>query len=167
MAHRWEGGMYQWLLFLHIGSVFGFLLAHGIHVTIMWRWRQAEDPELGLTLFNGLPQVTLTRILLATVVASGIILGFLGDWWRQGWMWFSLFLLVLMWAAMYRWGGGYFGLMGAAAEQAVEERQSGSGATESMAAYRATRLGWQPIGMMALGIGGLAAILWLMIFKPF
>lgn len=159
--------MYQWLLFLHLGAVFAFMMAHGIHVTIMWKWRYEADPEHGLTLFNGVPEIHLTRLLIATVVGSGLILGFVGGWWRQWWMWLALALLLAIWGAMYRWGGGFFSLVQGAAERAVEERRSGSGSTAAMEAYRATRLGWQPVGMMALGIGGLAVILWLMIFKPF
>ena len=159
--------MYQWLLFLHIGSILALLTVHGVHVTIMWRWRQASDPEQGLTLFNGLPQTSATRLFLVAVIATGLVLGLMGDWWRQAWMWASLAILVAMWAAMYRWGGGYFGLVGEAARLAVEERSSGSGSTAAMSAYEATRLGWQPVALMAVGVGGLAAVLWLMMFKPF
>jgi hypothetical protein len=159
--------VYQWFLFLHIGSVFALLMAHGIHVTIMWKWRQEPDPEQGLTLFNGVPQIHATRALLLAVIASGLVLGFAGDWWRQAWMWVSLAILAAMWAAMYLWGGTYYGLVGDAARQAVDERSDGSGSTAAMTAYQATRLGWQPVGLMAVGIGGLAAVLWLMIFKPF
>ena len=35
-------------LFLHIGAALFFMLAHGIHVVIVWKWRGAEDPEYGL-----------------------------------------------------------------------------------------------------------------------
>lgn len=159
--------MYQWLLFLHIGAVLAFLLAHGIHVTVMWKWWQEPDPERGLTLFNGVPEIHLTRILLATVVGSGLVLGLVGGWWRQWWMWLAFVVLVAIWVAMFRWGGGYFNLVQAAAEQAVEERASGSGSTTAMAAYEATRRAWHPLGMSVVGLGGLAVILWLMIFKPF
>lgn len=158
--------MYEWLVFLHIGSVLALLTAHGIHATIAWRWRQAADPELGLTLFNGLPQIHATRLLVLAVIVTGIVLGFMGNWWGQAWIWISLAVLAAMWAVMYRWGGGYFGLVSEAATLAVDERNSGSGSTTAMTAYQATRLGWQPVALMAVGVGGLAVILWLMIFKP-
>ena len=159
--------MQQWLLFLHLAAVLAFMLVHGIHVTIMWAWRREPDPERGLTLFNGVPDIPLTRIFIVAVVATGLLAGFVGPWWRQWWMWLSLALLIGIWVAMYRWGGGFFNLVQAAAEGAIEERNSGSGSTTAMDAYHATRRGWHPVAMMAVGIGGLAVILWLMIFKPF
>lgn len=159
--------MYLWLLFLHVAAVLAFMLAHGVHMTIMWKWRWEADPERGLTLFNGVPEIHLTRILAATVVVTGLLLAVAGGWLARWWPWLSLATLLAIWAAMYRWGGGYFNLVQAAAERAIEERRSGSASTAAMDAYRATRLGWQPIGMTVFGLGGLAAILWLMIFKPF
>ena len=159
--------MYPWLLFLHVGATLLFMLAHGIHVVIMLRWRQAEDPEFGLTLFNGLPGAGATRILLAAVIVTGLILAVLGDWWQEIWVWLSLGILAVMWLAMYRMGGGYFGLVQAAALAAIEEARDQPGSTVARDAYRATRLGTQPMAMMVVGIGGLAAVLWLMIFKPF
>jgi hypothetical protein len=34
-------------------------------------------------------------------------------------------------------------------------------------AFDAARGGWQVVGVSSIGIGGLAIILWLMMFKPF
>jgi hypothetical protein len=158
--------VYPWLLFLHIGAVILFALAHGVHVVIMWRWREAEDPAFGLTLFNGLPGARLTRIFLLAVVATGLLLAVLADSWGDLWMWLSLAVLAGIWLAMWRWGAGYFGLVQQAAERAVEERGGGTSGA-ALEAYRAARLGWQPRAMMAVGIGGLGLVLWLMIFKPF
>ena len=159
--------MYLWLLFLHVGATLLFMLAHGIHVVIMLRWRQAEDPAFGLTLFNGLPGAGATRILLAAVIVTGLILAVVGDWWQEIWVWLSLVILAAMWLAMYRMGGGYFGLVQAAALAAIDEARDQPGSTVARDAYRATRLGPQPVAMMVVGLGGLAAVLWLMIFKPF
>jgi hypothetical protein len=159
--------MYQWLLFLHVGAVLLFLLAHGIHVTVMWKWRLEPDPERGLTLFHGIPDAPVTRFLAVAVVVTGLLLGFAGGWWRQWWMWLALAMFIGIWGAMLRWGGGFFDLVQEAAERAIEERSGGSGSTAAMEAYHATRRGWHPPGMMAVGIGGLAVILWLMMFKPF
>lgn len=159
--------MQGWLLFVHIASVLAFMLAHGIHVAVMWAWRGERDPERGLTFFNAVPEITLTRLLVVTVVATGLLAGFVGSWWRQWWMWLSIAILLGIWAAMVRWGGGFYNLVQAAAERAVEERKSGSDSTVALDAYHATRRGWQPLAMMAVGLGGVGAILWLMIFKPF
>jgi len=159
--------VHQWLLFLHIGAVLGFILQHGIYMTAMWAMRREADPGRIETIFYAVPNVGMTRLLLAAVVGTGLLLGFIGPWWRQWWMWLSFAILAAMWGAMYRWGGGFFGLVQAAAENAVAERQTGSGSRVALEAYERVRRGWQPVGMMALGIGGLGVILWLMVFKPF
>jgi hypothetical protein len=158
--------MSQWLLFFHVAAVLAFMMAHGAHVTITWAWRRESDPERGLTLFNGLPEITGTRVLVLAVIATGLLAGFVGGWWRQWWMWLSLLILLAIWATMYLWGGAFFNLVEAAAERAVEERASGSGSTTAMEAYDVARRAWHPIAMTATGLGGLAAILWLMVFKP-
>lgn len=124
-------------------------------------------PERGLTLFNGVPEITLTRILVSAVIATGLLAGVVGGWWRQWWMWLAFVLLLGIWAAMYRWSGPFFNLVQGAAERAIEERASGSSATTAMEAYDVARRAWHPLGMTAIGVGGLAIILWLMIFKPF
>jgi hypothetical protein len=144
-----------------------FLLAHGVQVTVMWKMRGALDPQQSLTLFDALPSLLLIRLTLGIVVGSGLIAGFIEPWWQQWWMWLSLALLVAIWAAMWRWGGGYFGLIQETATRALEERARGPGSTVAMEAFERTRKRWQPVGMMLVGIGGLAVILWLMMFKPF
>lgn len=159
--------MYQWLLYLHIGAVLLFLLQHGIHMTAMWAIRNEADPGRVDSVFYGVPGPLLTRLLLGAVIATGLLLGFIGPWWGQWWMWLSLAVLVAMWAAMFRSGGGYFGLVDDAAKEALAEQQGGTGATTALEAYHAARRRWHPVGMMVVGIGGLAVILWLMVFKPF
>src|SRR4029077_3098039 len=111
--------MYPWVVFVHVASVLAFMLAHGVHVTAMWAFRRETDPERALTFFNDLPKATGLRLLLAAVVVSGATAGFLGSWWGMGWIWASLFLLAGIAVAMWRFGGGYFGLVQEAAEAAI------------------------------------------------
>lgn len=158
--------MHEWVLLLHVAAVLAFLTAHGVQVMVMWRMRGA-DPQESLTLLDALPGLLLMRVTLGIVVVSGLIAGFIEPWWQQWWMWLSLALLVAIWAAMWRWGGGYFSLIQETATRAVEERARGPGSTVAMETFEKTRTGWQPVGMMIGGIGGLAVILWLMMFKPF
>ncbi len=103
--------MYEWIVFAHVASVLAFMLAHGIHVTVMWAMRGEPDPERSMTFFNALPTARGLRIILALVVVTGAIVGFMGSWWGSGWIWASLILLAVIAAAMWRFGGGYFGLV--------------------------------------------------------
>ena len=159
--------MYRWIVFTHVASVLAFMLAHGIHVTVMWAMRREPDPERAMTFFNDLPVATGLRILLALVVVSGAAAGFLGSWWGSGWIWASLILLAVIAVAMWRYGGGYFGLVQGAALAAIEARTTDPANPAPQAAYDAARYSWHTVGMSFLGLGGIAVILWLMMFKPF
>lgn len=159
--------MYEWVVFVHVASILAFMLAHGVHMTAMWAMRDEPDPERMLTFFNDVPTATGLRILLGVVVLSGATAGFMGSWWGSGWMWASLFLLAVIAVAMWRFGGEYFGLVQGAAEAAVAARTVDPSNRGPQDAYDAARRSWHTIGMSVLGLGGLAIILWLMMFKPF
>lgn len=159
--------MYEWVVFIHVASVLAFMLAHGVHVTGMWAFRREPDPERALTFFNDMPTTIWLRVPLAVVIASGAVAGFLGSWWGEGWIWASLALLVAIAVAMWRYGGGYFGLVQEAAEAAIEARTTDPGNPGAQAAYDAARRSWHTPAMTVLGLGGAAVILALMMFKPF
>jgi len=159
--------MYEWLIFAHVAAVLGFMLAHGVHVAVMWKMRQEADPQLSMTLFNVLPHLTLLRVLLGLVVLTGVVAGFVGSWWGRGWMWLSLAILTVIAVAMYRYAGPYYGLIERGATTLIEASDDPTGQAEARRAFDAARGSWHPIGMMVIGLGGTAVILWLMMFKPF
>lgn len=155
--------MYRWVVFMHLFATFAFLLAHGVQAAVMLKFRREADPERSLALFNVLPSLHLLRILVALGVITGLVAGFMTNWWRQGWMWASLVVLVVITVLMSRYGSGYFGLIQQAAARAIEEGKGGPALDE----FTAVRGAWHPIGMTVFGMVGLAIILWLMMFKPF
>lgn len=159
--------MYNWVVFIHVASVLAFMLAHGVHVTAMWAMRREPDPERMLTFFNDLPKTTGLRALLGVVVLSGAIAGFMGSWWSRGWMWTSLAVLAFIAVAMWRFGGEFYGQVEEAATSALDARTADPSNPGPQAAYDAARRSWATVGMSVIGFGGLAVILWLMMFKPF
>lgn len=159
--------MYEWVVFLHVASVLGFMLGHGVQVTAMWQLRWEADPDKSLALLNSVPNVGSVRILLGLVVLTGALAGILGSWWGQVWIWLSLVILALISVAMWRWGGPYYGLVEEAATRAIA---AGLEPAELAAAQRgldAARYSWHTLGMTVIGLGGTAVVLWLMMFKPF
>jgi hypothetical protein len=120
-----------------------------------------------LTFFNDLPTTTGLRVLLAVVVVSRATGGFMGSWWGSGWIWTSLALLALIAVVMWRLGGGFFGLVQAAAEVAAAACTADPSNRGPQDAYHAARRSWHTPGVSVIGLGGLAVILWLMMFKPF
>ena len=117
----------RWVLFLHLATVLGFMLAHGVQVTVMWRIRAEADPEKQEWLFHSLPSTRLLQVLTAAIVVTGLIGGIVVPYWRQWWMWLSLVLLLAITWAMRRYGGGYFGLMETPTLEVIEAAKSGAG----------------------------------------
>jgi hypothetical protein len=98
---------YRWWLFLHVGSVLVFMLAHGVQVMVTWKKRWQSDPEQNLVLFEPLPDVRWLRYSALAVVGSGLLLVAFSGLWTAAWIWVSLLLLVVIWVVMYWWGGAY------------------------------------------------------------
>jgi len=158
--------MYQWLVFLHIATVPAFMLAHGVQVAVMLKQRAEPDPERNLALFEVLPSVLSLRLLALSVIVTGFLLVAALSLWGRWWVWLSLFVLGLIWVAMYRFGGAYYTLIEETAARATQERGTALEA-DAAAAFARARRGWQPAALAVSGLGGIAVILWLMVFQPF
>ena len=158
--------MYQWLLFLHVAAVLAFVLAHGVQVSIMIRQRSEPDPERNLALFEVLPSVVPLRVLAAAIVISGVLLVAVLSIWTSVWIWLSLGLLIAIWIVMVRLGGGYYNQLEEAATRAIESRGT-AGESEAEAAFARARRSPHPVWLAIAGLGGLAVITWLMVFRPF
>jgi hypothetical protein len=157
---------YRWLVFLHVGAVLVFMLAHGVQVMVTWKKRWEADPAQNLALFGPLPDVRWLRYSGFAVVVTGLIATAYANLWMQAWIWISLATLIAIWVLMYFWGGAYFNLTEQAAEVALAAAGTASAAETTRAFDRARHSRLVP-AMTAVGVGGVALILWLMIFKPF
>jgi len=158
--------VYAWALFLHLASVFGFLMAHGVSAgtSLQLRKERAEGPARALVeLSTG--SLYFTYAFLLTIIATGVLLGFLGGWWRHVWIWASLVLVVALIAAMGFLAGGYHGSRQALgigyfrSTQPPAEGRSG--------ALQASLDSARPGQLLVVGVAGLPVVLWLMVFKPF
>ncbi|MEP7358314.1 MAG: hypothetical protein ABI847_13795, partial [Anaerolineales bacterium] len=86
--------MYNWVVYLHLLGIFGFLLAHGASASAAFalkRERSLEKVRALLELSSA--SIGLTYISLLVLLAAGIIAAFMGHWWGHGWIWVSLALL--------------------------------------------------------------------------
>ena len=155
--------MYSWLVFLHVAGVFGFLLTHGVSVAAMFRLRRERDRRRIRTLVElSSASMTAFYVSVAVLLAGGIAAGFVGNWWRQGWIWLSLALFLGISAVMYPLARGYFRRISAAAS--VRPSGAPMASDEELDELLRSR---RPVAIAAVGFGGLLAILWLMLFKPF
>ncbi len=157
--------MYSWLLYVHIGAVLVFMLAHGVQVMVTWKMRWQADPAKMVQLFEALPLTLPLRWGVLAIFASGIVLVAVLNLWLSVWIWVSLAILAAIWLAMYRWGGEYYTLIENTVVPLMDATDE-SAVPEMRAAFDRARLSWRVPAMTVVGIGGVAVILWLMVFRP-
>lgn len=161
---------YTWLVFLHVLASFGFVLAHGVGAVVALRLpheRALDRLRAMLELSEATKPGVHASLLL--ILATGTILGFMGSWWRMGWIWTSLLLLV-----------GVTAWMGRTAEQLYAPLKKAVGLPyrvgfqehppedpkrpeEIAAILREMR----PLPLCLIGYGAIIVIVALMVLKPF
>jgi len=148
--------MYPWFVFLHVLGVFGFLMAHGVSVAVAFSLRRERNPERIRTLLNlSGSSIGFLNISIVILLLTGIVAGFIGGWWSQGWIWLSLGLLIAISVYMGVAASGHYGQVRKAVELASSE---GIDALLNRS---------RPLQLAVAGFGSLAVIAWLMMFKPF
>ena len=157
--------LYQWLVFVHVLGVFGFLLAHGVSSWVIFRVRSERDVKSlqALLQLSG-SAVIASMISLLVLLAAGIWAAFVGHWWAMRWPWVAIGVLIVVWAAMSAQAGPAMrkvrqlaGFTSAFAVKPVD-------VTPELAAAQAAVRPW--ISATAGG-AGLVVLLWLMVLKPF
>src|SRR5438552_2724147 len=109
---------YAWLVFLHVTSVVGFVLAHGASAAMGLRLRRETSPDSirSLVVLSTLS----TRVMypfLVLVLLTGIAAGFAQDWWRFKWIWTAIIVLVVTTIVMNLLSQQYNPLRGEARER--------------------------------------------------
>jgi len=164
--------MYQWFVFAHVLGVFGFLLAHGTAAAVTFalrRQREVERVRVLLDLSRGVTMVA--NVSLLVLLAAGITAGFMGNWWGQGWIWASLGLFILIGVTMTLLGSRPLNLIrqlvhagNPSRSETISHSSLDTSAEKQLAVLLAATHSWL---LTVIGGGGLALILWLMMFKPF
>lgn len=162
--------MYRWIVFLHLVSVFAFLLAHGIAVGVALKLRGERDRTRITALLDLSSRwLMVVHASVLAIIATGVGLGFMGGFWGRGWIWVSLGVLVALYAAMGFLGTSFYDgirlAVGAIPVYGSKRTETPEAAED--ATLEALLTSGRPILLTVIGIGGLLVILWLMIFKPF
>ncbi|MGZ3584801.1 MAG: hypothetical protein ACXWP6_20115 [Ktedonobacterales bacterium] len=158
--------LYQWLVFLHVVGVFGFLLAHGASAMVSFRLRGERDVNaIRALLYLSSSALMVAFYSLIVLLVGGVGAGFAGHWWSRGWIWTALGVFVVVWGLMSAFSGRTM----RQARLAVGFTGPGRpmkepGTPEQIAAALVATNPWQ--GLLTGGVG-LLVILWLMMFKPF
>lgn len=153
--------LYRVIVFLHVISVFGFLLSHGASVSMAFALKREREIQKirALLDLSGSSYPLMSLTLLASIV-FGIIAGFQGQWWRFGWIWTSIALLVAILVLMYFLGSNIYG----GARKILELPSELPAKQEELFVVLEKS---NPVLLTVIGYGGFAVIAWLMTAKPF
>jgi hypothetical protein len=152
----------QWLLFLHILSVFVFLVAHGVSVFVLFRVRRERDRTKILELLTFSGETTLPMyISMGAIVVFGVLLGLKESSFSHWWIWLAIGILLVTSALMGAVAKPYFARL----KTACEIRPTG---VPRVSDEELALLLDAPVAMTIAAIGtvGLVAILYLMVFQP-
>ena len=154
---------YTWWKFLHVAGVIAFVMFHGVSMMVALQLRTERDRGriATMTQLSG-SSLRGMYVALLWLIVFGVVAGIQGEWWNDGWFWISVGLLVVAIAEMSAVGRPYYQRV----KEAIEVRPSGVPRRSDEELDEILR---SPIGLWnaVFGIAVLAAIAWLMIFKPF
>lgn len=161
-----------WLTYLHVFSVFLFLLTHGVSIGIVLSLRKERDPKRVTALLEiSRNSVGYIHGSLFLVLVTGIALGFVGNWWGYLWIWVALGGIIALWIVMSFMGTRYYdkarrsvGVMPFYGQKEFTPDPSGEPKTEEMNRLLSSN---RPVVLVLVGLFALAVMLWLMFYKPF
>ena len=155
--------MYQWLVFVHLVGVLGFLLSHGVSVGVLFSLRSERDPARIRALLQ-LSSQSITAFYWSFLVLLGgaLAAATYGHWWSAAWPWISLGVLFGITVLMYVLAKPYYERI-----RRIMAIEAGGGTAVGEAEIARAAGGPVPAVIAATGVAGLVGIIYLMVLKPF
>jgi peptidoglycan biosynthesis protein MviN/MurJ (putative lipid II flippase) len=154
--------LHPWLLFAHIASALLLLASHGVSMVVLYRIRRERDRAKILTLVTLSGETILPMyIAIGLILLSGVALGLESERFGQWWVWIAILLFVATIGLMAAIAKPYF----VKVKAACEVRPSGVPRVSDEELGEILGSGTAHL-ITAIGVGGLLAIVYLMIFKP-
>lgn len=140
--------LYVWLKFFHLVGLGVFLFGHGISAGASLAVRGRSMDQVSRALLDlSVRSHSLAFPGLGLLIATGVWMGFVGSWWRSGWIWTAIGVVVLL-----------VFVMGALSTTYHTARRS-----ETPVVLPRGR----PLALTFTGAIGLLVLFGLMVFKPF
>jgi hypothetical protein len=161
--------MYQWIVFLHILAAFAFFMAHGASAVMAFRLRRETDlARIGAILDLSDAALPVAYFALMVLVIAGVIAGIMAGWFRMGWIWTAIVLLVILWFGMHAYAFRFYTPLRKAVGLPYRDgKDHPASEPASSAEIQAVLQAGNPTILLAVSFGLIAVILWLMMFKPF
>jgi len=158
--------LYPWVVYVHVAVIFIFLIQHAAEIISTFKLREQKEPEGVFATYSFMPanNTRNLRITYLLIIVTGAVAGFMSTWWKQGWMWTALGVMILIWIAMYRFGGNYLTAVDTVTEQALKNKDDESAIEKFRRDLKSRR---EPEIMTITSVIGMLIILCLMMFKPF
>ena len=158
--------MYNWVVYLHVTVIFIFLIQHAAEIIVTFKLREQKEPEGVFATYSFMPNNNSRnlRITYSLIIVTGAVAGFMSVWWRMGWIWTSLGVMIVIWIVMRRIGSQYLYAVDAITEQALKNKADESAIEKFRRDLKSRR---EPEIMTITSVIGMLIILWLMMFKPF
>ena len=167
------GPWLPWINLIHVLAAFWFVFVHGTSGLLGMRIRGERDRDRIRTMtelsgsFIGWGWATLALLAIA-----GALSGIVGGWWTSGqlWIWASAVVLVVVAGSMTPIASAYMNdvrhAVGAATFDDLRKKREppAPASDEELASILASP---RPVIAAAIGLGGLAVLVWLMMLKPF
>ena len=153
---------YNWWVLLHVAAVLAFVGTHGVSMVVLFRLRKERDRRKleELIAFSG-TTVRPMYISLGVLLASGVVAGIQGQWFKYWWIWAAIGVLLLSSVSMTIVARPYFKKVG----EACGVRPTGVPRKSDEELDQILR-GSSFHVINVTGTLGLLVILYLMIFKP-
>jgi hypothetical protein len=158
------------IVFLHVLGAFMFVAGHGVSMFVVFRARTERDRgRLAALLDLSGWSLAVAGIGMLVLLVGGIWAGIALGSWSRLWIWVSLVLFVVIGGLMTPVGGAYLRRLRVALGEPARGAKpddpapvpAGDGELAALQASSAPEL------LLVIGAGGFAAILYLMMFKPF
>jgi len=154
--------VHRWWVLLHIAGAFGFVMAHGVSAYAVLRLRQERDPaRVSQLLEMSSGSIGVMWNAIGLLLVGGILAGFTGHFWGQGWIWAAIALLLAITVAMYAVATPWVKRL-----RTVSAAMAEGSRAVSPEQFEDILRSKRPYSIAAIGFVGLVAILYLMIFKP-
>jgi small-conductance mechanosensitive channel len=162
--------LYKLVVFLHVACVFGYLIAHGVSATVAFALKKERDIQKVRTMLElSERSFPVMFLLLYAFFLLGIIAGFQGHWWRYGWIWVSIVLLLAIYVLMTILGTGIYiqARKAAGLPYRIRRKPYPAEPPKSDDEVFAILAKSNPLLLTIIGYGGFVVITWLMMAKPF
>jgi uncharacterized membrane protein len=148
---------YGWWKFIHLAGVVGFVAAHGTSMAATVMLRRFKEPQQVAGILQ-LSAATTSAFYISTLV---LLMGGVGQWFDQGWIWVSLGLLIGVGILMFPMARTHFRRI----RMVLELMETGTAVSRDDFA-RVVSSG-NPILTAGTGFVAVLLIVYLMVLKPF